>query len=91
MMWKKLLKGETLIDSLNEILSQWELKDYPSDEQRWKEYAKDIKELIHKWEAPQEYDVNWDKKAMAGTVMTSHAGIEPKPTFGKKKKRDDEE
>ena len=54
MIWKKLLKGETLIDSLNEILSQWELKDYPSDEQRWKEYAKDIKELIHKWEAPQE-------------------------------------
>ena len=92
MSWQGLLKGETLIDSLNEVLSQWESKKYPSDEQRWKEYAKDIKELIHKWEAPQDYNVNWDAaKKTAGAVMTSHAGIEPEPIYGKKKKRDDEE
>lgn len=89
-MWQKLLKGETLIDTLKEILSEWESKKYPSDEQRWKEYAKDIQDLVDRWEGEEDYDVQWDKNAMAGAVMASHAGIESKPIYGKKK-RDDEE
>ncbi len=92
MMWEKLLKGETLLDSLKEILLEWDLKDYPSDEQRWKQYAKDIQELVDNWEQPEDYNVQWDdKRAMAGAVMAGHAGIESKPTYGKKKKRKDEE
>ena len=101
MMWQKLLKGETILDTLKEILLEWELKDYPSDEQRWKEYAKDIQDLVDRWEGDEDYDVDWDassilsdyddsKAAMAGAVMASHAGIESKPIYGKKK-RDDEE
>ena len=91
MMWQKLLKGETILDTLKEILLEWELKDYPSDEQRWKEYAKDIQDLVDRWEGDEDYDVDWDKNAMAGAVMASHGGIESKPIYGKKKKRKDEE
>jgi len=93
MMWQKLLKGETILDTLKEILLEWELKDYPSDEQRWKEYAKDIQDLVDRWEGEEDYDVQWDdsKTAMAGAVMASHGGIESKPIYGKKKKRKDEE
>ena len=91
MMWQKLLKGETILDTLKEILLEWELKDYPSDEQRWKAYAKDIQDLVDRWEGDEDYDVDWDKNAMAGAVMAGHGGIESKPIYGKKKKRKDEE
>ena len=39
-----------IIDSLKQVLKQWELKQYPSDVHRWKEYFIDIKKLIAKFE-----------------------------------------
>ena len=39
-----------IIDGLKQVLKQWELKQYPSDVHRWKEYFIDIKKLIAKFE-----------------------------------------
>ena len=33
-------------DELTKILKQWEIKQYPSDEVRWKLYYKDIAKLL---------------------------------------------
>ena len=35
-------------DELTKILKQWEIKQYPSDEVRWKLYFKDISNLVNK-------------------------------------------
>ena len=34
-------------DRLKQILKQWEIKKYPSDEYRWKSYFKDIKKIVN--------------------------------------------
>ena len=34
-------------DRLKQILKQWQVKEYPSDEIRWKEYYKDILKLVN--------------------------------------------
>ena len=34
-------------DRLKQILKQWEVKQYPSDEYRWKDYYKDILKLVN--------------------------------------------
>ena len=39
-----------IIDGLKQVLKQWELKQYPSDVHRWKEYFMDIKKLVAKFE-----------------------------------------
>ena len=39
-----------ILDSLKQVLKQWELKQYPSDTHRWKEYFIDIKKLVAKFE-----------------------------------------
>ena len=33
-------------DELKKILKQWQIKQYPSDEFRWKDYYKDILKLV---------------------------------------------
>ena len=33
-------------DRLKQILKQWQVKQYPSDEYRWKDYYKDILKLV---------------------------------------------
>ena len=35
-----------ITDTLKKILKQWEVKQYMSDEHRWKEYYKDILKLV---------------------------------------------
>ena len=35
-----------LKDELKKILKQWEIKQYPSDQHRWREYYKDILKLV---------------------------------------------
>ena len=35
-----------LKDELKKILKQWEIKQYPSDQHRWKEYYKDILRVV---------------------------------------------
>ena len=35
-----------LKDELKKILNQWQIKQYPSDEFRWKDYYKDILKLV---------------------------------------------
>ena len=35
-----------LKDELKKILKQWQIKQYPSDEFRWKDYYKDILKLV---------------------------------------------
>ena len=35
-------------DGLKQILKQWQTKEYPSDEIRWKEYYNDIAQLYKK-------------------------------------------
>ena len=37
-----------ITDQLVNILKQWEVKKYPSDQIRWKEYYKDISKLVGK-------------------------------------------
>ena len=37
-----------ILGQLKHILKQWEIKKYPSDEVRWKEYYKDIANLFKK-------------------------------------------
>ena len=37
-----------VVDKLKNILKQWEIKEYPSDAIRWKEYYKDIAMLLKK-------------------------------------------
>ena len=34
-------------DRLKQILKQWQVKQYPSDEYRWKSYYKDIQKLVN--------------------------------------------
>ena len=34
-------------DRLKQILKQWQVKQYPSDEYRWKSYYKDVKKLVN--------------------------------------------
>ena len=33
-------------DQLKKILKQWEIKQYPSDQHRWREYYKDVLKLV---------------------------------------------
>ena len=33
-------------DRLKQILKQWQVKEYPSDEYRWKSYYKDVQKLV---------------------------------------------
>jgi hypothetical protein len=33
-------------DRLKQILKQWQVKEYPSDEYRWKSYFKDVQKLV---------------------------------------------
>ena len=35
-----------LKDELKKILKQWQIKQYPSDQHRWKEYYKDILRVV---------------------------------------------
>ena len=41
-------------DRLKDILKQWEIKKYTSDEHRWKSYYKDISILVKKIEGYKE-------------------------------------
>ena len=34
-------------DRLKQILKQWQVKEYPSDEYRWKSYYKDVKKIVN--------------------------------------------
>ena len=34
-------------DRLKQILKQWQVKEYPSDEYRWKSYYKDVQKLVN--------------------------------------------
>ena len=34
-------------DHLKNTLKQWQVKQYPSDEYRWKSYYKDVKKLVN--------------------------------------------
>ena len=34
-------------DRLKQILKQWQVKQYPSDEYRWKSYYKDIQKIVN--------------------------------------------
>ena len=34
-------------DRLKQILKQWQVKEYPSDEYRWKSYFKDVQKLVN--------------------------------------------
>ena len=34
-------------DRLKQILKQWQIKQYPSDEYRWKSYFKDVQKLVN--------------------------------------------
>ena len=34
-------------DRLKQILKQWQVKEYPSDEYRWKSYYKDIQKIVN--------------------------------------------
>ena len=34
-------------DRLKQILKQWEVREYPSDEYRWKSYYKDIQKIVN--------------------------------------------
>ena len=36
-----------IIDQLKHVLKQWQVKEYPSDEIRWKLYYKDILKLVN--------------------------------------------
>ena len=38
--------SDTLIEALKNILKQWEIKQYPSDQHRWREYYKDILRVV---------------------------------------------
>ena len=40
--------SEEIINSLKQILKQWQVKQYMSDKHRWKEYHKDILKLVKK-------------------------------------------
>ena len=35
-----------IINKLKKVLKQWQVKEYPSDEIRWKSYYKDILKLV---------------------------------------------
>ena len=37
-------------DRLKQILKQWKIKEYPSDESRWKQYYNDIFKLVRQLE-----------------------------------------
>ena len=39
-----------IIDHLKNVLKQWQVKQYPSDIHRWREYFMDIKKLVSKFE-----------------------------------------
>ena len=39
-----------VFDDLKKVLVTWENKEYSSDESRWKEYYKDIENLLKKYE-----------------------------------------
>ena len=39
-----------IFDGLKNALKTWETKEYDSDESRWKEYYKDIENLLKKYE-----------------------------------------
>ena len=84
MMWQNLLKGKTLVEDLKETLLMWEMKNYPSDEVRWKSYAEDIAALVEKWEGSDEWDVEW--KA-TGAVTSSTGGIATLPLFSQRKRK----
>ena len=34
-------------DRLKQILKQWQVREYPSDEYRWKSYFKDVQKLVN--------------------------------------------
>ena len=34
-------------DRLKQILKQWQVKEYPSDEYRWKSYFKDVQKIVN--------------------------------------------
>ena len=34
-------------DRLKQILKQWQVREYPSDEYRWKSYYKDVQKLVN--------------------------------------------
>ena len=40
--------AEQITSELLKILKQWEIKQYPSDQVRWKLYHKDISNLVNK-------------------------------------------
>ncbi len=40
-----------IIGELKDVLVTWETKDYASDEARWKEYYKDIQNIVNKYTA----------------------------------------
>ena len=41
--------GFEIVDDLRDILETWETKEYESDEARWKEYYKDIEDIVKKY------------------------------------------
>ena len=41
--------AEQVVTQLDKILKQWQIKKYPSDEIRWKEYYRDILKLVAKF------------------------------------------
>ena len=46
MTWEEVLEKADVISQLRRVLKEWEIKEYPSDEARWKEYYKDIEKIV---------------------------------------------
>ena len=91
MSWEKFLKAESLMEDLKDVLSVWEKKDYPSDEKRWKAYASDIEALVFKWTKDEKdiYDnVEWKS---LGAITSTTAGLESKPRYSRRKKKEGDE
>ena len=49
-MLEEQVDDSSIIEKLKNTLTTWEKKEYPSDETRWKEYYKDIENLLKKYE-----------------------------------------
>ena len=67
---------EIILGELKEILEKWEETEYDSDEDRWREYAKDIQDLINQYEADDETDDDPDSEETID-VEESAAAAEP--------------
>ena len=46
MAWEEVLEKADVISQLRQVLKEWEIKEDPSDEARWKEDYYDIEKIV---------------------------------------------